>query len=147
MNDREYMKIAYQEALKTKEIDEVPIGAIIVKDNKIIARGYNQKETKQDVSAHAEMIAIQEACRVLKTWHLDGCILYSTLEPCMMCSGAIIQSRISKVVYGANGERWHGISQYLHDHHFNHYPEVIGGVFEEECSLLISEYFQLKRNK
>lgn len=145
MTDIEYMKIAYQQAEIAKENDEVPIGAIIVKDHKIISKGYNQKETLNDVTAHAEMIAIKEACKKLKTWHLDGCILYSTLEPCIMCSGAIIQSRIKKVVFGAKGQRWHGLTEYLKCHEFNHYPQIIEGVLEEECSSLITQYFHLKR--
>lgn len=145
MNDIDFMKIAYDQALKALEIDEVPIGAIIVKDEQVIAVGYNQKETLHDVTAHAEMIAIRKACQKLGTWHLDGCILYSTLEPCMMCSGAIIQSRISKVIFGAKGQRWHGIRQYLQKHEFNHYPIIIEGILEQECSLLISQYFHHKR--
>lgn len=145
MTDIEYMKIAYQQAEIAKEHDEVPIGAIIVKNHKIISKGYNQKETLNDVTAHAEMIAIKEACKKLKTWHLDGCILYSTLEPCIMCSGAIIQSRIKKVVFGAKGQRWHGLTEYLKCHEFNHYPQIIEGVLEEECSSLITQYFHLKR--
>lgn len=145
MDDIKYMKIAYEEALKARVIDEVPIGAIIVKDNEIISKGYNQKETKHDVSAHAEMLAIKEACQKLGTWHLDGCTLYSTLEPCMMCSGAIIQSRIVRVVIGAKGQRWHGLTQYLKTHEFNHKPLIEEGVLEEECSTLISQYFKSKR--
>lgn len=145
MNDIEYMKIAYEEALKARVIDEVPIGAVIVKDDEIISKAYNQKETKHDVSAHAEMLAIRDACHKLGTWHLDGCTLYSTLEPCMMCSGAIIQSRIAKVVIGAKGQRWHALSQYLISHEFNHKPELIEGVLEEECSTLLSQYFKGKR--
>lgn len=145
MSDEEYMAIAYQEALRAKENDEVPIGAIIVKDGQIIAKAYNQKEHCHDVTAHAEMLAIQIACQTLKNWHLDGCTLYSTLEPCMMCSGAIIQSRISKVVFGASGQRWHGISQFLSQHDFNHHPQIIEGVLKDKCSSLLSSYFQLKR--
>lgn len=145
MDDREYMKVAYEEAMKARMSDEVPIGAIIVKDGEIIAQANNQKETLQDVSAHAEMLAIQKACQVLGTWHLDGCTLYSTLEPCMMCSGAIIQSRITRVVIGARGQRWHGLLQYLSSHEFNHKPEVETGILEEECSTLISNYFKTKR--
>ena len=147
MTDIEYMKLAYQEAIKAKDIDEVPIGAIIVKDDCVIASAYNQKESKRDVTAHAEMLAIQKACKILGTWHLDGCTLYSTLEPCMMCSGAIIQSRIAKVVYGASGQRWHGISQYLHNHTFNHYPDITSGILEEDCCQLISHYFKSKRQR
>ena len=147
MTDIEYMKLAYQEAIKAKDIDEVPIGAIIVKDDCVIASAYNQKESKRDVTAHAEMLAIQKACKILGTWHLDGCTLYSTLEPCMMCSGAIIQSRIAKVVYGASGQRLHGISQYLHNHTFNHYPDITSGILEEDCCQLISDYFKSKRHR
>lgn len=145
MEDIDYMKIAYGEALKARENDEVPIGAVIVKDGEIIARAFNQKEILQDVTAHAEMLAIQQACEVLGTWHLDGCTLYSTLEPCMMCSGAIIQSRIARVVIGAKGQRWHGLLQYLSSHEFNHKPEVEAGILEKECSTLISNYFKTKR--
>ncbi len=147
MNDEKYMELAYLEALEAKKIDEVPIGAILVKDDVIIAKAHNQKETKKEVTAHAEMLVIQVACQKLGTWHLDDCILYSTLEPCMMCSGAIIQSRIKKVVYGANGQRWHGLSDYLKYHQFNHYPEVISGVLEDKCCHLISDYFKNKRKE
>lgn len=147
MDDIYWMKIAYQQALLANEHDEVPIGAIIIKDNQIIAKAYNQKEFLQDVTAHAEILAIREACQKLKTWHLEGCTLYSTLEPCMMCSGAIIQSRIDRVVFGAKGQRWHGLSQYLDKHSFNHYPDVVSGVLEEECSLLLSQYFYKKRHE
>ena len=139
------MELAYQQALIANDIDEVPIGAIIVKDGNVIASAYNQKEHLQEVSAHAEMLAIKEACQKLDSWHLDGCILYSTLEPCMMCSGAIIQSRISKVVYGASGQRWHGISKFLNQHDFNHYPDIKSGILEEKCCSLLSEYFKSKR--
>lgn len=145
MNDEKYMELAYYQAIKAKKSDEVPIGAVIVKDGQVIASAYNQKETMQDVTAHAEMLAIRLACQKLGTWHLDGCILYSTLEPCIMCSGAIIQSRIEKVVYGASGQRWHGISEYLKHHDFNHHPVIISGVLEEKCCHLLSEYFRLKR--
>lgn len=147
MKDEQYMELAYQEALKAREIDEVPIGAILVKDGLVIAGAFNQKEQRQEVSAHAEMLVIQKACQILGTWHLDGCTLYSTLEPCMMCSGAIIQSRIARVVYGASGQRWHGISEFLGHHSFNHYPEIKSGILEQQCCQLLSDYFKEKRQR
>ncbi len=146
MSDEEYMQLAYQQACQARDIDEVPIGAIIVKDGQIIAQAFNQKESTHDVTAHAEMTAIRKACQKLGTWHLDGCVLYSTLEPCLMCSGAIIQSRIEKVVFAAKGQRWHGLSNYLESHEFNHYPQIISGVLEKQCCLLLSQYFKSKRN-
>lgn len=145
MSDEEYMQLAYQQACFARDIDEVPIGAIIVKDGEIIATGYNQKKSQYDVTAHAEMIAIRMACQKLKSWHLDGCVLYSTLEPCIMCSGAIIQSRIKKVVYAAKGQRWHGLSTFLQSHEFNHHPQIVSGILEEQCCLLLSQYFKEKR--
>ena len=138
MSDEEYMKIAYQQACLARGIDEVPIGAIIVKDGEIIAKAYNQKESTHDVTAHAEMIAIREACQKLSNWHLDGCTLYSTLD--------IIQSRIEKVVFAAKGQRWHGLSTFLANHEFNHHPQVISGILEKQCCLLLSQYFKGKRN-
>ena len=98
MNDEYYMQKAYHEALKALKIDEVPVGAVIVRDGKIIARGHNQRESKNMATAHAETIAIQKACRKLNSWRLDDCTLYTTLEPCLMCTGVIIQSRIQRVV-------------------------------------------------
>ena len=145
MSDEEYMQLAYQQACLARDMDEVPIGAIIVKDGEIIATGYNRKESQHDVTAHAEMIAIRKACQKLKSWHLDGCILYSTLEPCIMCSGAIIQSRIEKVVFAAKGQRWHGLSTFLRSHEFKHHPQIVAGNLEEQCCSLLSYYFKEKR--
>jgi len=145
MNDEEYMLIAYNEALKAIDNDDVPIGAIIVKDGEIIAKSYNKKELHQVICDHAEMLVIKEASQKLGTWHLDGCILYCTLEPCMMCSGAIIQSRIQRVVYAASSSRWDGLSKFINNHKFNHYPEIVSGVLEEKCQCLLSTYFKQKR--
>ncbi len=145
MTDIEYMKIAFNEALKAYKEDEVPVGAIIVKDNVIISQAYNLKEKKQLVTKHAEIIAIEEAEKVLKTWHLDDCTLYTTLEPCLMCSGAIIQSRIKRVVYGCSENRWSSLSSLLKKENLNHYPTITAHIYEKECSMLISSYFKEKR--
>lgn len=102
MDDVKWMKEAIKQAKKAESYDEVPIGCVIVKDDKVIARGYNKRETLQQSIAHAEIMAIQKACKKLNTWRLEDCILYVTLEPCPMCAGAIIQSRIKEVVYGAS---------------------------------------------
>lgn len=103
---QEYMKIAIMEAKKSLENEDIPVGAIIIKNNKIIARAHNEKEHLNVATRHAEMIAIEKACMQLNTWHLDGCILVTTMEPCMMCCGAIIQSRIKKIIYGVHNEKY-----------------------------------------
>jgi tRNA(adenine34) deaminase len=143
--DIEFMKIAYNEALKALKFDEVPIGAIIVRNGEIIARAHNLKETSKQATKHAEIIAIEEAEKKLDNWHLDDCVLYTTLEPCMMCTGAIIQSRIKKVVFGASEKRWSCISSILEKENVNHYPEIVGNIYEKQCSMLISQYFKYKR--
>lgn len=145
MEDIEYMKIAYNEALKAYKKDEVPIGAIIVKDGEIIAKAHNLKEQYNLVTKHAEIIAIEEAEKKLGTWHLDDCILYTTLEPCLMCTGAIIQSRISKVVFGASEKKWSSLTRIIQNQNINHYPKIISGIYSKECSFLISSYFKSKR--
>jgi tRNA(adenine34) deaminase len=143
--DIEFMKLAYNEALKALKLDEVPIGAIIVKDGEVIAKGHNLKETSQQATRHAEIIVIEEAEKKLNNWHLDDCILYTTLEPCLMCSGAIIQSRIKRVVFGASEKRWSCITSIINSENINHYPIIEGNVLEKECSMLISQYFRNKR--
>ena len=145
-----YMKLAIKEALKAQKKDEVPIGAIIVKDGKIISRGHNLRESKQMASAHAEMIAIEKACKKLNTWRLEGCTLYVTLEPCPMCTGATILSRIDKVVYGANDPKGGCIEsciQMYEQKGFNHYPTYESGILKEECAALLSNFFKEKRAK
>jgi len=149
MNDQiKFMKAAYKEALKALSIDEVPIGCVIVKNNIVIARGHNLRECKQDVSMHAEMVAIRKANKKLHTWRLEGCDIYITLEPCIMCTGAIIQSRISTIHYGAKDYKGGALGSsidVLKADNINHHPNVIGGILEQECSSLISNYFKTKR--
>ncbi len=145
-----FMNEAIIEANKAYEINEVPVGAIIVKDNIIVGRGYNLRETLNQSINHAEIIAIQDACKTLGTWHLDGCDIYVTLEPCIMCAGAIMQSRIAKVVYGASDEKTGCIDSVLNLYEqqgFQHYPIHISGVMKEECSEIIKKFFKQKRDQ
>ena len=140
--------IAYKQAQKALKIDEVPVGAIIVKDGKVIASAYNKKEKLKDPTAHAEILAIRKACKKLKSWHLDGCILYVTLEPCTMCAGAIIQARINKVIYGAKSYQDGSIESAFKLYEikgFNHYPEALFYDGLDKCSKIITNYFKSKR--
>ncbi|MEE0383267.1 tRNA adenosine(34) deaminase TadA [Amedibacillus dolichus] len=149
MNEK-FMVEAIKEAKKAELIDEVPIGCVIVKDDKIIARGHNLRESKQRSTAHAEIIAIEKACKKLKSWRLEGCSLYVTLEPCPMCSGAILQSRIEHVVYGAKDPKGGCMESCMNMYEvkgFNHYPDVIGGVLEDECGSLLKTFFKRKREE
>ncbi|MFS0645387.1 tRNA adenosine(34) deaminase TadA [Siminovitchia sp. 179-K 8D1 HS] len=149
-NEEKYMKIAIEEAKKARLIGEVPIGAIVVLDGKIIAKASNRRETEQNATAHAEIIAIQEACRKLGTWRLENAELYVTLEPCPMCSGAIILSRIQKVVYGAPDPKAGcagTLMNLLADSRFNHQSEVVSGILAEECGELLSQFFRELRRK
>ncbi|MGB9857675.1 MAG: tRNA adenosine(34) deaminase TadA [Dictyoglomaceae bacterium] len=143
------MKEALKEAKKAFKRDEVPIGAVLVDDKgEIIVRGYNKKETKNDPSAHAEMIAIREGAKKLKTWRLDKCTLYVTLEPCPMCLGVMLQARIKRVVFGAYDPKAGALGSVINlnlPKLFNHYIEVRGGVLEEECSELIKSFFRKLR--
>ena len=148
-----FMKEALKEAKKAELIDEVPIGCVIVKDDRIIARGHNVRETKKTPLGHAEIIAISKASKKLNAWRLQDCDIYITLEPCIMCSGAIIQSRIRHIYYGAKDPKGGAIESsisVLEAKNINHHPEVtsgILGILEEECSNIISEYFKRKRMK
>lgn len=146
--DEKYMKEAIRQAKKAENIDEVPIGAVIVHDDKIIARAHNLRESKQNAINHAEVIAIQKACKKIGSWRLEDCVLYVTLEPCPMCAGAILQSRISRVVYGASDPKGGCIESCMKMYEikgFNHYPKVTSGVMKEECSELLKNYFRKKR--
>lgn len=144
------MKKAIEQAYKAEMKDEVPIGCIIVKKDQIIARAYNKREMKQMSTAHAEILAIEKACRKLKTWRLENCTLYVTLEPCPMCAGAIIQSRIGRVVYGASDPKGGcagTCTNLFETKGFNHYPDYSGGILQEKCSSLLKEFFKRKRKK
>ena len=149
-DDAYYMNLALEEAKRAREIQEVPIGAIIVLDDKIIARGYNLRETEQSSVAHAELLAITEACKVLGTWRLEEATLYVTLEPCPMCAGAIINSRIKRVVFGAHDPKAGCAGTFmnlLQDERFNHQSEVIRGVLQEECGGILTEFFKDLRHR
>lgn len=149
MMDNPYMREALIEAQKAYNIDEVPIGAVIVYKDQIIGRGYNRKEQKKQATSHAEIEAIQNAEEYLGTWNLSNCDLYVTLEPCPMCAGAIQQARIRTVYYGAIDSKGGAIESIvrLYNHKgFNHYPVTYGGILEEECSNILQEFFKSKRN-
>ena len=139
-NMEKYMIEALKEANKAFSIDEVPIGCVIVKDNKIISRGYNKKESTKLATSHAEIIAINKACKKLNNWRLLDCTLYVTVEPCLMCCGAIIQSRIKKVVYGTSNENY-GAVELLEKNNI----EVEKNVLQNECSLVLQEFFKKRR--
>lgn len=145
-----FMKEALKEAKKGELIDEVPIGCVIVKNDKIISRGHNIRENKRNPIGHAEIIAISKASKKLNSWRLEDCDIYITLEPCIMCSGAIIQSRIKHIYFGAfdlKGGALGSSINVLEAKNINHHPEVTSGVLQEECSSIISQYFQKKREK
>lgn len=147
MNEK-FMREAMKLARKAESLDEVPIGCVIVKDDKIIARGYNLRENKQQSIAHAEIMTIQKACKKIGSWRLEGCTLYVTLEPCAMCTGAILQSRIDRVVYGASDPKGGCIESCIKLYEykgFNHYPIVTSGVLEKECADLLKNFFKKKR--
>lgn len=142
------MSNALKLAKKSYQFGEVPVGAVVVCNDQIIGTGYNQKETKQNPIKHAEIIAIEQACKVKKSWRLNDCILYVTLEPCLMCSGAIIQSRISKVVYSTSSKKF-GFIDYVENifenSKHNHKPIIIQGVLEKESQKLLKKFFKNKR--
>jgi len=146
--DEIFMKAALKEAEKAAAEGEVPIGCVIVKDGKIIARGRNAREKKKNALLHAEIIAIDKACRRLSGWRLPGCQMYVTLEPCPMCGGAIINSRIEKVFVAAKDPKAGAMGSVLalQDYPFNHKPEITFGLMEEESKTLLQSFFQKLRN-
>ena len=147
-DDYYFMKKALEQANRAYKAGEVPVGAVVVKDGKIIARGFNERETKQDPTAHAELTAMKKAAKKLSSWRLTGCTLFVTLEPCPMCSGVIINSRIDRVVFGAYDQKAGCCTTLYHlcnDERFNHRAQVLGGVMEEECAEILSSFFKEKR--
>ena len=147
--DEIFMREAIELAKEAEKIDEVPVGAVAVRDGKVIARAFNTRETSKCATHHAEILAIEGACAALGGWRLPGVTLYVTMEPCAMCAGAIVNSRIERVVYGAKDFRFgaFGSALDLNEAGLNHKPEVVGGVLGEECSDMLSAYFKGKRKK
>ena len=140
--DKYYMNIALLEAKKAFRKEEVPIGAVVVKNNKVIAKAYNRKTLDNVATYHAEILAIEKACRKLKTWYLEDCVLYTTVEPCLMCTGAIMQSRIPKVVYGTNNEAFGHLSK-LTDSKI----EIVSDVLKDDCKQILTDFFKKQRIK
>jgi tRNA(adenine34) deaminase len=148
MMHEHFMQLALEEAQQALRENEVPIGAVIVHDGRVIARAHNQREQLRDPTAHAEMIAITQAAEARQSWRLDGCTLYVTLEPCAMCAGAIVQSRIPLVVYGASDPKAGAVQslyQLLDDSRLNHRAAVVAGVQAEPCGQILSQFFQEQR--
>lgn len=149
--DEKFMLQAYKQAELAYEKDEVPVGVVIVKDGKIIARAHNSKEITQDALQHSELLAIRKACKKLQSWRLIDCDLYVTLEPCYMCAGAIVNARIKRVIFGAYDKKagcCGTIYNLVQDKNFNHrVKEVKGGVLEKQCGEILSKFFAEKRVK
>jgi len=147
--DEKFMKLALQEARKSQEMNEVPVGAIVIRNDEIISSAHNQPISQNDPTSHAEVNAIRKASQNLGNYRLTGSTLYVTLEPCAMCYGAIIHARITRLVFGAYDSQTGvcGSSITLHEQEcFNHTPEIIGGVLEEDCSLMLKDFFKERRN-
>ncbi|WP_438824950.1 tRNA adenosine(34) deaminase TadA [Bacillus sp. JJ722] len=148
--DIKFMRVALEEAEKASQLGEVPIGAVLVLDGEIIARAHNLRESQQSATAHAELMVIEEACKKLGTWRLEDTVLYVTLEPCPMCSGAIILSRVKRVVYGASDPKAGCAGTFMNlltDERFNHQSEVSAGILEEECGAILTTFFKELRKR
>ncbi len=148
--EERYMKEAIRQAHKAWKLQEVPIGCVIVKDGKIIARGYNRRNTDKNTLAHAELLAIRKASRAVGDWRLEECTMYITLEPCQMCAGAIVQARISRVVIGSRNPKAGcagSVLNLLQMPRFNHQVELTEGILEEECSSMLTDFFKELRSQ
>jgi len=148
--DQEFMQLALIEAKKAAELGEVPIGAVLIYRDTVVARAHNLRETTQNAVTHAELMAIQEACEKLGSWRLEETTLYVTLEPCPMCAGAILQSRIPRVVYGARDLKAGCVDSLYHllnDDRFNHKCEVVEGILADECGQILTDFFRALRQR
>lgn len=148
--DRNFMRLALEEAQKAAALGEVPIGAVLVFEGEVIARAHNLRETTQNATTHAELMVIQEACKKIGSWRLEETTLYVTLEPCPMCAGAILQSRVPRVVYGARDMKAgcvDSLYRLLNDHRFNHECEVTEGILAEECGQILTDFFRALRER
>jgi tRNA(adenine34) deaminase len=148
--DEQYMRIAIDQARIAEENGDVPIGAVIVHNNQIIAKAYNQREQLQDPTAHAEIIALTQAASALENWHLNDCTIYVTLEPCCMCAGALVLARIDRLVYGCDDPKTGAVKSLyniVQDSRLNHRVEVAGSVLADECSKILQGFFAQKRRE
>jgi tRNA(adenine34) deaminase len=148
--DKQYMRVAIESAKIAEENGDVPIGAVIIHKNQIIAKAYNQREQLQDPTAHAEIIALTQAAAALENWHLNGCTMYVTLEPCPMCAGALVLARIDRLVYGCDDPKTGAVKSLYNiatDGRLNHRLEVTSGVLADECAKQLQGFFQRRRGK
>src|ERR1700722_8101443 len=146
--DEYFMRLALREAARATEHDDIPVGAVIVRDGEVIGAGHNERELREDPTAHAEMIALREAARALGSWRVLDAVLYVTLEPCAMCAGAIVLARIPRVVFGASDPKagaCGSVLDVLGEPRLNHRPDVASGLLAEECGALLSEFFASRR--
>jgi len=149
LDDAYFMRLALAQAEAAAAADEAPIGALVVRDDRVLASARNEREALRDPTAHAEMIAITQAAAALANWRLEGCTMYVTLEPCPMCAGAIVQARIPRLVYGAVDPKAGAVRslyRLLEDPRLNHRAEVVEGVLAEPCGRLLTDFFQRKRS-
>lgn len=149
-SDEYFMSLAIAEAQKAFRKDEVPVGAVIVKNNKVVSKGFNIREKTNDPTGHAEIVTIRKACKKLKSWRLEDCTIYITVEPCSMCAGTILWTRMKRIVYGTKDVKGGALgSSYnlFEQPNLNHHPEIEGGVLESKCAQLMKNFFKQKRNK